>query len=494
MSVFVLFPIDLFKDIKMLKGCKVFLIEENHYFNRASKSHGSMKFNILKPIYHRATMKKYYDYLKTSNIDCEYIELNTDWTKIVNAYIKKRKSVLKWYDPVDRYIENLMDKSFESYDVINTPRFFLSSDDMDEYDGPIRQTSFYSWIRKKFDILMDGDKYDGGKLTYDNENRKKPYANIEEDLDDQADHTNDKYVIDAYEYVKNNIALSDLTVINLNGELPDKMIDTDLRLKFPIDRIGALKRLKYFIKNNLNRFGEYQDAIIDDIENSFIFHSALSPMINIGLLTPNEVVDTVIKYYNSLKTSERSKILNSVEGFVRQIIGWREFTRYMYQYKSDTYLNKNYFKSSNKLTKDWYTGTTNIKPLDNCIQKAFKFGYLHHIERLMIVANYQTLYGIDPIHVYRWFMEFSLDSYDWVMEFNIYCMATYADGGQYTSKPYISGSNYLLKMSNYKKSEEWTKEWNTLFWNFMKKHKDVLKKNGRLGLLIGQIDKMVKQK
>jgi deoxyribodipyrimidine photolyase-related protein len=513
MNVFILFPIDLFKEIKVLKNHKVFLIEELHYFDRSSKSHGEIIFNILKPIYHRATMKKYYEYLKSSNIDCEYIDLKQNWISIIQTYLRKTQS-LNFYDPVDRYIENLMDKNFDSYNVINTPRFLLTIEDIDQYKGPCRQTSFYSWIRKKLNILMNDDKYEGDKLTYDKENRKKPYKNIENDLNDQIDYTNDPYVSEAYEYVKNTIKLSNLRFIGINDpnisesyeyvkktielsnlkfvdinkKLPDRLNETDLKLKFPIDRIGSLNRLKYFIKMNLHRFGDYQDAIINDDENSFIFHSGVSVMMNIGLITPSEVISITLKHYYSLKPSKRIEILNSVEGFVRQIIGWREFTRYMYQYKFDTYLDKNYFNASNNLSNDWYDGNTNIDPLDMCIQKAFKFGYLHHIERLMVVANYQMLSGIDPKQVYKWFMEFSLDSYDWVMEFNIFCMATFSDGGQYTSKPYISGSNYLIKMSNYKKSDKWTKRWDNLFWSFVKKHRTKLKKNGRLGLLISRLD------
>jgi deoxyribodipyrimidine photolyase-related protein len=175
--------------------------------------------------------------------------------------------------------------------------------------------------------------------------------------------------------------------------------------------------------------------------------------------------------------------LNNVEGFIRQILGWREFCRYMYEHHNDKYLNKNFFNSNKQINNTWYTGTTNIRPIDCCIEKAFRFGYLHHIERLMIVANYMTIAEIDPQDVYRWFMEFSLDSYDWVMYYNVYCMATYSDGGQFTSKPYISSSNYLIKMSNYTK-EDWCDQWDLLFWRFIEKHKNKIKKIGRIANLV----------
>jgi deoxyribodipyrimidine photolyase-related protein len=207
-------------------------------------------------------------------------------------------------------------------------------------------------------------------------------------------------------------------------------------------------------------------------------------MINIGLITPDEVINSILNYFDNLTKNEKKKKINDVEGFIRQILGWREFTRYMYEYHSDKYLNKNFFKATKLLSNKWYDGTTGIEPLDICINKAFKYGYLHHIERLMVVANYMTLSGIKPLEMYRWFMEFSLDSYDWVMEYNIYCMASYSDGGQYTSKPYISSSAYILKMSNYDKSGIWLEKWNKLFWDFLAKHKNKIKKIGRLSMLL----------
>ena len=164
--VVVLLPVDLYHDIQLLKSAKVFLVEEEHYFNRSAKCHGSMKLNILKPIYHRATMRAYYDFLQL-HIDCEYIDVKSNWTKIVKEYVNKTHSQLIFYDPVDRYIEAQLKSSFHSYAIIDTPRFILSRDVLAKYSGALRQTSFYGWARKTTDILMVGAAPFGGKLTYD---------------------------------------------------------------------------------------------------------------------------------------------------------------------------------------------------------------------------------------------------------------------------------------------------------------------------------------
>lgn len=516
MNVFVLFPIDLYNDIQLLKKSKVFLVEEEHYFNRKNRTHGSMKLNILKPIYHRATMRCYYDYLISKGIECQYIEIRKDWTKIVNHHVDKNNAALNFYDPVDRYIEKKLNTNFEQYNIINTPRFFLTTEEMESYTGALRQTSFYKWIRETKNILMNENKNravpEGGKLTYDKENRKSPYPGIEDDVDDKVDYTDNHYVVEAFKYVKRTFNEDDHTIWGKEsmGQLK-KLEDAEIALKFPIDRKGSLARLRYFIRTNLIRFGDFQDVMLNDSENSFVFHSALSPMMNIGLLTPEEIVKEVINHYESLRTSDKKKKLNDVEGFVRQILGWREFCRYMYQHHSDKYMGKNYFNATKRLNKEWYNATTGILPIDTCIKKAFRFGYLHHIERLMLIANYMTLTGISPSHMYRWFMEFSLDSYDWVMEFNVYCMGSYADGGQFTSKPYISTSKYILSMSTYTKKDYvnseidnnesesnhsdtstihiWSKFWDDLFWQFLKIHKTKIKKIGRLAGLLRYVKK-----
>jgi deoxyribodipyrimidine photolyase-related protein len=469
-----------------------------------------LRFNILKPIYHRATMKAYYDRLRTKRIKCHYIDYDpkksrNHWIQIVREWIKTHGSNLQFFDPVDRTLEQIIDKNFDQYDIINTPRFILTDQELEQYNGPLRQTSFYSWVRLSKNILMKKQKTDkplpeGGKMTYDVENRKSPYPGIEADIQEDPDYRNNPYVIDAMKWIEHHYPIKNYRIWKNDSQ--DHIFDS-LDIKFPVDIWNARLRLKYFIKNNLDQFGDYQDVLLDLPDKSLLFHSGLSPMLNIGLLTPDEVISAVIEYYENKSPKQRKQILHNVEGFIRQILGWREFCRYIYEYHSDIYLsngmNNNFFNSNQKLGSEWYSGTTDIYPIDQCIEKAFRTGYLHHIERLMVVANFMTISNIEPSGMYKWFMEFSLDSYDWVMEYNVYCMGSYSDGGNVTTKPYISSSQYLLKMSDYKKKDsdseqqinqqinQWISQWDDLFWRFIRKHKNKIKKIGRLSNLIKYI-------
>ena len=203
-----------------------------------------------------------------------------------------------------------------------------------------------------------------------------------------------------------------------------------------------------------------------------------------GLLTPDEVIQKAldIAKLNSIP-------INSLEGFIRQIIGWREFIRGIYHYKGKEEQNSNFWKHDRKLTTDWYEGTTGITPLDDAIKDCIKYGYTHHIPRLMIICNIMNLSKIDPNEIYKWFMEMFVDSSDWVMVPNVYGMGTFADGGIFATKPYSCGSNYILKMSNYKK-DEWCDIVDGLYWMFMNDNIAFFKSNPRLAILVKSLERM----
>jgi deoxyribodipyrimidine photolyase-related protein len=185
--------------------------------------------------------------------------------------------------------------------------------------------------------------------------------------------------------------------------------------------------------------------------------------------------------------------LNSLEGFIRQIIGWREFIRIVYEREGNKQRTKNYWGFDRKIPESFWQGTTGILPVDNVIKKVLQTGYSHHIERLMVIGNFMLLCEFHPDEVYRWFMEMYVDAYDWVMVPNVYGMTQFADGGMMTTKPYISGSNYLLKMSDYQKGG-WTEIWDGLFWRFMHVNRDLFLKNPRLSMLVKTFDKMPEKK
>lgn len=213
-------------------------------------------------------------------------------------------------------------------------------------------------------------------------------------------------------------------------------------------------------------------------------HSVLTPMLNVGLLTPQFVIDEALAF-----ASQHEIPINSLEGFIRQIIGWREFIRAVYQLKGSEERTKNYWGFTRKIPPSFWNGTTGITPIDVTIRKVLDTGYCHHIERLMVLGNFMLLCEFDPDDVYRWFMELFIDAYDWVMVPNVYGMSQFADGGLMSTKPYISGSNYLMKMSDYPKGD-WQVTWDGLFWRFMQTHRDFFLQNPRLGMLVRSFDAM----
>ena len=235
-----------------------------------------------------------------------------------------------------------------------------------------------------------------------------------------------------------------------------------------------------FIANRFILFGDYEDAISKN--NDFLFHSALSPLLNVGLITPKELLSKIKNYESKIK-------INSYEGFIRQIIGWREFIRGVYQKYDDKFINGNYFQNKRKMNSSWYKGETGIDPLDEAILKADRLGWNNHIERLMVISNIMNLSQINPREVYNWFMEFYVDASDWVMVPNVYGMGMFSDGGIFATKPYVCASSYILKMSNHTKGP-WTDILDGLYWKFIDNNRDKLKLNPRIAIMTKMIDNM----
>ena len=256
----------------------------------------------------------------------------------------------------------------------------------------------------------------------------------------------------------------------------------ELNVFTPYTNEQAKMWLVEFFKVRFNDFGPYEDAIVKN--EHFLLHSILSSSLNLGLITPKYVIEEAIKYADINNIP-----LNSLEGFVRQIIGWREFIRGIYQNFSEKMKHKNYWKHKRKMADSWYEGTTGIPPLDDAIQGAIKYGYTHHINRLMILSNVMNMCEIHPDEIYKWFMEMFIDSSEWVMVPNVYGMGTFADGGIFATKPYICGSSYMLRMSNFKK-DAWCDAVDGLYWQFIENNREFFSSNPRLGLMIRSLDKI----
>lgn len=470
-NVFLVFPHQLFKDISILKQAdEVYLIEEYLFFNQ-------YKFHKQKLVLHRASMKSYAVYLHEAGLVVHYIEATekrSDIRILLDSFDAEKVSGITYYDVCDNWLEKRILESCKKngfrYEELTTPLFINSKDDLKSYFGVKQkyfQTDFYIQQRKKLKILLDTTgKPQGGKWSFDADNRLK-YPKGKTAPKVEFPKITEEYS-EAIAYVEKNYA-------DNYGMVSDVFI-------YPTTHQQSEKWLKQFLEIRFNEFGEYEDAIVDD--ENILHHSVLTPMLNIGLLLPMQIVNAAIEYAGKHNVS-----LNSLEGFVRQIIGWREFIRGVYVYKGSEERTTNFWNFKKKIPASFYSATTSVEPIDKTITKLLNTAYNHHIERLMLLGNFMLLCEFDPDKVYKWFMEMYIDAYDWVMVPNVYGMSQFADGGLMATKPYISGSSYVLKMSNYKKGP-WCEIWDALFWHFMNKQRNFFLSNPRLGMLINTYDKM----
>ena len=471
-TINLIFPNQLFEESELLNTDYThYLIEEYLFFNQYN-------FHKQKIYFHRCSMKNYLNYLKNKKLTVKYVnsyEKDSDIRILIkNVDISKINKIV-CINPEDNYLERRIIESCKKkglpVEFFDNPAFINNRQDLKSFfrkdKKKLFQTSFYKSERLRLEVLLDINKNpEGGKWTYDDMNREKYPKNKKTPSITFSSKT--KSHSEAINYVKKYFNKN-------NGEL-------NVNFLYPTDFKSAKSWFKQFLKHRFDEFGPYEDAVLK--EESIINHSLLSPLLNSGLINPRYVINTTIKFYK--KNNIR---LNSCEGLIRQIIGWREFIRGVYISKGVEERTKNYWNFSRSIPKSFYNGTTNIKPVDDTIKKINSTGYANHIERLMIIGNFMLLCEFDPNQVYKWFMELFIDSYDWVMVPNVYGMSQFADGGLMSTKPYISSSNYVLKMSNYKK-DKWCEIWDGLFWKFMDNHRDFFIKNPRMRMLIISFDKM----
>lgn len=473
MKAAIIFPHQLFEENPAISlDAEVFLVEEFLFFKQ-------FNFHRQKLKYHRATMKFYENYLREKDLKVSYIESNqelADVRKLIPSLIEEGFTEVHFCDVADNWLEKRIKSFAEKVKLVEheTPMFLNSKDELQTYFKGKKhyfQTDFYTQQRKKRRILLGSDlKPVGGKWTFDAENRLKyPKGKVPPAVEFPSENDFHK---EAENYVKANFN-------NNYGELKSAFV-------YPTTFAESRKWLTQFLQTRFREFGEYEDALVAD--EKILHHGLLTPMLNVGLITPHEIVETTLRF-----ADENDIPLNSVEGFIRQIIGWREFIRGVYEVAGSRERTMNFWNFSRKIPESFWNGNTGIEPIDIVIKKVLETGYCHHIERLMVIGNFMLLCEFDSDEVYRWFMELFIDSYDWVMVTNVYGMSQFADGGLMATKPYISGSNYLSKMSDFPKGD-WQKIWDGLFWNFMDKRRDFFLTNPRLGMLVRMFDKMPNEK
>jgi len=474
-KAFLVYPHQLFEDVHILKSFDVVvLVEEPLFFSE-------FRFHKQKIVLHRASMKAYEDLLQAKGIPVLYVEsrhLKTT-SGILDILTQKKIGSVSMYDSVDDWLSTRLGKACSragiTLTILKTPMFLTETSDFQAFfsarTGARKYflNDFYIWQRKRLGILVKDGKPVGGAWNFDKENRKKLPKDIS--LPDTFLPYSSPYVSEAIAYTEK--------------QFPKNFGTTDA-FWCPVTHKDAKKHLHRFFTERFSDFGPYEDAMTCDSVS--VFHSTISPLLNNGLLTPAYVLQEMETF-----TQSHDVPIASVEGFVRQIIGWREYIRALYVLEGKHIRTQNYFKAKKKLPYAFWEGTTGIDPVDHHITVLRTHAYTHHIPRLMVLANVMNLCDIRPDDVYQWFMEMYIDAYDWVMVPNVYSMALYADGGLLTTKPYVASSNYILKMSDFKKGE-WCDTMDALFWNFIGEHFAKLQKEGRLGFIGVQYMKMSDEK
>ena len=465
-----LFPI---KHLNSFKNDHSFFMAEDYQLCTYEKHHK------LKILLFLSAMRSYAENLKNNKFKIEYQKIENKEFK--DDYLKKLKKIINSKNIKEVSSFEIEDKFFEKkitlflkkenikWNIVQTPMFLNSRNDFKNYLKKSKKpfmATFYKDVRKKSGILMGSDANPiGGKWSFDEDNRNKLPKNITIPKFPKIGETN------------NTKKLKPI-IEKLFSDHPG---NTD-NFWFATEYEDVLKILNSFIKEKLNLFGDYEDAV--NQQNNVLFHSTLSPYINLGLITPELVIKKVLEFHKKKKIR-----LNSLEGFIRQIIGWREFMRGIYQSYSNEMETRNFFKQNRKMKKSWYEGNTGLPPLDYSIKNAVDYGWSHHIERLMILSNIMNLCEIKPTIVYRWFMEMFVDSSDWVMVPNVYGMGLFSDGGIFATKPYICGSSYFMKMMDFKKGD-WCNTMDGLYWRFINRNRNFFLKNPRLSMMVRIFDKM----
>ena len=453
------FPHQLFEHHPALAiGRIVYLAEDPLFFGNDPKY--PVGFHKQKLVLHRASMQAYAEELRANGYEVIVIPHTQDYRKKLSRDITEIHLAAPHDFILEKRLNRFSKKSGIQLHIHPSPAFLSPPEFLEEHIARRKKpfmATFYQAQRKRMQILIDADgSPKGGQWSFDEDNRKKLPKTFTAPFAPQSPLNN---------HIKTAISHIETHFSNNLGNTKT--------FRYPVTRADAKAWLKTFIHERFQDFGIYEDAI--STEHAFINHSVLTPMLNIGLLTPQEIIDAAL--------AEEDRIpLNSLEGFIRQIIGWREFMHGVYRHRGTDIRKLNFFEHTRSIPKSFYNATTGIPPIDRIIHQLRDEAYCHHIERLMVLGNFMLLCRFDPNEVYKWFMELFIDAYDWVMVPNVYGMSQFADGGTFTTKPYISGSNYILKMSDETKGP-WTEIWDALFWTFVGDHQELFLKNPRSSMM-----------
>lgn len=455
-------------------GSHAFLAEDHELCTR-------FRYHKHKIILFLAAMRSHRDVLESHGVKVRYVSLDENDTRTYEEkLIAHAKSIgataISLFEVEDAFLESRLTEACKQEGLAlsfrRSPAFVTSRSEFESYLSSVSKPfmkTFYEKQRRNLHILMNADGTPvGGRFSFDEENRLKLPAGLVPPMPPTVRHG---------EHVRQVSRLVDSHFGNHPGQSEDFWL--------PTTRVGAKAWFEAFLHSRFEHFGPYEDALGP---HPFVFHGVLSPLMNLGLLTPGEVLEDALSF-----ASAKGTPLSSLEGFVRQIAGWREFVRGIYRNFGEMEESSNAFAQKAKLSQAWYKGNTGIAPLDEVLAKVFHRGYAHHIERLMVLGNIMLLAGVHPKEAYRWFMEMFVDSADWVMGPNVYGMSQMSDGGLFATKPYVCGSNYLLKMGPWKRGS-WCDALDGLYWGFVERNRAFYAKNPRMSMILGTLDRIAPER
>ncbi len=441
------------------------------------------------------SMQNFTDWMKTRGHQIIFYNLehlNNQQNLVKNLeFIIKEHTIEKFeYQLPDEYrldeqLRNFCKSLKINYESFDTEHFLTTRNDLANfYEGKKEMTMeyFYRHMRKKYEIMMLNDtKPEGGKWNFDQSNRKKWTG--EPEIPHERGFRKD---------VSKTLKRLEKAGVKTMGNIDSK------KFNWPTCREDSLSVLNYFCKNLLKHFGDFQDAMHTD--HDYLYHSRISFAMNSKMLSPLEVIETVIGYWHDNKNEVD---ISQVEGFVRQILGWREYMRGVYWKEMPQYKKLNELQNHNKLPDFYWTGKTKMNCQKNAIGQSLDNAYAHHIQRLMITGNFALLTQCNPDEVDAWYLGIYIDAIEWVEITNTRGMSQFADGGIVATKPYISSANYINKMSNYckdcsykisKKTEDDACPFNSLYWNFLDEKKEFFKDNHRMSMMMSLLNKIPESK
>ncbi len=445
--------------------------------------------HIQKIIGFFASMFNFVAFLKKNGHDVIYIQINDTVNKstleenlkyqIQKHQFQKFEYLLPDEYRIDEQLKQISESLNIPFEAFDTEHFYTDRNELNEFFKGKKTyllENFYRNLRKKHQVLMHENEPIGNQWNFDSSNRNAYKGKDEIPEPFMFNHN--------YSTILSEIKKSGIKYI---GEANEK------NFSWPTSRKQSLQLMHYFNQHLLPLFGKYQDAM--HTEYWSLFHSRLSFSLNIKMISPKEVIESAILEWEKRKDEIG---IEQIEGYVRQILGWREYMRGIYWAKMPDYSSLNFFQFNRKLPQWFWTGETKMNCLKHAIQQSLQHAYAHHIQRLMVTGNFALLAGIHPDEVDKWYLGIYIDAIEWVEITNTRGMSQFADGGIVGSKPYVSSANYIDKMSNYCKSCYYDKTsktgekacpFNSLYWLFYETHRDKLSRNPRIGMMYKILDK-----